>query len=123
MFATAQADGPSGWSLEGCVAQTAIDARERGLLVTVVEPASARIDEKGAGVAVDYLRRVVGARVVSDVESCWRENGDRRRASKRAVCQSSISRTACAPCRAERVASRPRIQSRSTSMLSQPLGR
>jgi nicotinamidase-related amidase len=64
----------AGMSLEGCVTQTAIDARERGLLVTVVEPACARIDEKGAEVAVDYLRRVVGARVVGGVESCWRES-------------------------------------------------
>jgi nicotinamidase-related amidase len=63
----------AGMSLEGCVTQTAIDARERGLLVTVVEPACARIDEKGAEVAVDYLRRVVGARVAGDVES-WCES-------------------------------------------------
>jgi nicotinamidase-related amidase len=61
----------AGMSLEGCVTQTAIDARERGLLVTVVEPASARIDEKGAEVAMDYLERVVGARVVSEI-SVWR---------------------------------------------------
>ena len=53
----------AGMSLEGCVTQTAIDARERGLKVTVVGPACARIDEDNAGIALDYLRRIVGARI------------------------------------------------------------
>lgn len=84
----------AGMSLEGCVTQTAIDARERGLLVTVVEPACARIDEEGAEVAVDYLRRVVGARVVADVQSCLRDAtaGAGRASTGRA--QPSISGTA-----------------------------
>jgi nicotinamidase-related amidase len=57
----------AGMTLEGCVTQTAIDAREHGLKVTVVAPACARIDEDAAEAAVEYLQRVVGARVVSDL--------------------------------------------------------
>jgi nicotinamidase-related amidase len=55
----------AGMTLEGCVTQTAIDARERGLKVSVVAPACARIDKDAADAAVAYLGRVVGARVVS----------------------------------------------------------
>jgi nicotinamidase-related amidase len=51
----------AGMTLEGCVTQTAIDARERGFKVTVVEPACPRIDDEAAEVAVEYLRRIVGA--------------------------------------------------------------
>lgn len=57
----------AGMSLEGCVTQTAIDARERGLKVTVVEPACPRIDEVGASVAVEYLRRIAGVCVEDEV--------------------------------------------------------
>ena len=53
----------AGMTLEGCVTQSAIDARERGYKVTVVEPACASIDDEAAQAAVEYLRRVVGARV------------------------------------------------------------
>jgi len=51
----------AGMTLEGCVTQTAIDARERGFKVTVVAPACPRIDDEAAEVAVEYLRRIVGA--------------------------------------------------------------
>lgn len=57
----------AGMTLEGCVTQTAIDARERGLKVSVVEPACARIDDDAADAAVAYLLRVAGARVVSEL--------------------------------------------------------
>jgi nicotinamidase-related amidase len=53
----------AGMTLEGCVTQTAIDARELGLKVTVVEPACPRIDDDAAAIAVEYLRRIVGVRV------------------------------------------------------------
>jgi nicotinamidase-related amidase len=55
----------AGMTLEGCVTQTAIDAREVGLKVSVVAPACATIDEEAARAAVEYLQRVVGARVVT----------------------------------------------------------
>jgi nicotinamidase-related amidase len=75
----------AGMSLEGCVTQTAIDARERGLLVSVVEPACARIDDEAARVAVDYLRRVVGARVVEEVEGRQQHPLSRRAPAQRAA--------------------------------------
>ena len=50
-----------GMSTEGCVAQTAIDARERGLKVTVLANACATIDEQVERVALEYLEQVVGA--------------------------------------------------------------
>jgi nicotinamidase-related amidase len=52
-----------GMSTEGCVAQTAIDARERGLKVTVLPNACATIDEQVERVALEYLEQVVGALV------------------------------------------------------------
>jgi nicotinamidase-related amidase len=48
-------------STEGCVAQTAIDARERGFKVTVLANACATIDERVEQVALEYLEQVVGA--------------------------------------------------------------
>jgi nicotinamidase-related amidase len=50
-----------GMSTEGCVAQTAIDARERGFKVTVLAHACATVDERVEEVALDYLEQVVGA--------------------------------------------------------------
>ena len=50
-----------GMSTEGCVAQTAIDARERGFKVTVLSRACATIDEGVEQIALDYLEQVVGA--------------------------------------------------------------
>jgi nicotinamidase-related amidase len=50
-----------GMSTEGCVAQTAIDARERGFKVTVLANACATIDERVEQVALEYLEQVVGA--------------------------------------------------------------
>ena len=62
----------AGMSLEGCVTQTAIDARERGLTITVVEPACARIDEHGARIASDYLRRIVGVSITDEIAALQR---------------------------------------------------
>jgi len=49
-----------GMATEMCVAQTAIDARERGFKVTVVEEACATVDERIEAVALDYLVSVTG---------------------------------------------------------------
>jgi nicotinamidase-related amidase len=53
----------AGASTEGCVAQTAIDARELGFKVTVLADACATVDERVEQVALDYLETVVGARI------------------------------------------------------------
>jgi nicotinamidase-related amidase len=50
-----------GMSTEGCVAQTAIDARERGFKVSVLAGACATVDERVEQVALEYLEQVVGA--------------------------------------------------------------
>jgi len=50
----------AGTATEMCVTQTAIDAREVGLKVTVVPRACASADERMAKVALDYLERVAG---------------------------------------------------------------
>jgi nicotinamidase-related amidase len=53
-----------GMSSEGCVAQTAIDARERGFKVSVLAQACATVDEGLERVALEYLEAVAGAFVV-----------------------------------------------------------
>jgi nicotinamidase-related amidase len=53
----------AGASTEGCVAQTAIAARELGFKVTVLAGACATVDERVEQVALDYLETVVGARI------------------------------------------------------------
>ncbi len=50
----------AGTATEMCVTQTAIDARELGLKVTVAEAACAPVDRRNAGIALDYLENVVG---------------------------------------------------------------
>jgi len=50
-----------GMSTEGCVAQTTIDARERGFKVSVLAEACATVDERVEQVALEYLEQVVGA--------------------------------------------------------------
>jgi nicotinamidase-related amidase len=53
----------AGAATEGCVAQTAIDARELGFKVTVLADACATVDQGLEQVAPDYLENVVGARI------------------------------------------------------------
>jgi nicotinamidase-related amidase len=53
----------AGAATEGCVAQTAIDARELGFKVTVLADACATVDIRIEQVALDYLENVVGARI------------------------------------------------------------
>jgi nicotinamidase-related amidase len=50
-------------STEGCVAQTTIDARERGLKVSVLANACATVDERVERIALEYLESVAGARI------------------------------------------------------------
>jgi len=50
----------AGTATEMCVAQTAIDAREVGLKVTVVPPACASVDDRMAEIALEYLENVAG---------------------------------------------------------------
>jgi nicotinamidase-related amidase len=53
-----------GMSTEGCVAQTAIDARELGFKISVLADACATIDERVEQVALEYVETVAGAVVV-----------------------------------------------------------
>jgi len=53
----------AGSATEGCVAQTAIDARELGFKVSVLADACATVDERLEQVALEYLESVVGARI------------------------------------------------------------
>jgi nicotinamidase-related amidase len=53
----------AGMTTEGCVAQTAIDARELGYKVTVVTSACCTIDLEVEDIALAYLERVVGVRL------------------------------------------------------------
>jgi nicotinamidase-related amidase len=52
-----------GAATEGCIVQTAIDAREHGLKVTIVADACASTDPELETVALDYVGRVVGAHI------------------------------------------------------------
>ncbi len=58
----------AGTSTEGCVAQTAIDARELGYKVTVLAGACAKTDEALEQTALRYLVDVVGVRLAEPQE-------------------------------------------------------
>jgi nicotinamidase-related amidase len=58
----------AGASTEGCVAQTAIDARERGYYVSVVASGCATTDEALEQTALRYLVDVVGVRLLEPTE-------------------------------------------------------
>jgi nicotinamidase-related amidase len=53
----------AGAATEMCVVQTAIDARELGITVTILAAACASVDERNEETALAYAERVVGARV------------------------------------------------------------
>jgi nicotinamidase-related amidase len=57
-----------GMATEMCVTQTAIDARERELKVTVIREACATVDPRVEAVALDYLVAVTGTMVVDTLE-------------------------------------------------------
>lgn len=59
----------AGTATEMCVAQTAIEARERGLAVSVLRDACADVDADDAEIALAYLERVTGSHVVPT--SAW----------------------------------------------------
>jgi nicotinamidase-related amidase len=50
-----------GAATEMCIVQTAIDAKELGLKVTIIAAACASVDEADAALALEYAERVVGA--------------------------------------------------------------
>ena len=54
-----------GTATEMCVAQTAIDARERGFKVTVVTGACATVDERNEATALEYLETITGSRLAA----------------------------------------------------------
>jgi nicotinamidase-related amidase len=62
----------AGAATEMCVAQTAIDAREQGLKVTVVTDACASVDAELEQVALRYLLDVAGARLATSEQ--WLED-------------------------------------------------
>jgi nicotinamidase-related amidase len=53
-----------GAAVEGCVVQTAIDARELGFKATIVSPACATVDEELERIALTYADRVGGVRII-----------------------------------------------------------
>lgn len=53
-----------GAATEGCIVQTAIDAREEGLKATIVDEACATTDSELHETAVRYAREVVGVQIV-----------------------------------------------------------
>jgi nicotinamidase/pyrazinamidase len=53
----------AGAATEMCIVQTAIDARELGLKVTILASASASVDREDEAIALAYAERVAGARV------------------------------------------------------------
>ena len=55
----------AGAATEGCVVQTAIDAREKGFKVTVLTGACATNDPRLERIALEYLEEVVGARLAT----------------------------------------------------------
>jgi nicotinamidase-related amidase len=50
---------------EMCIVQTAIDAKELGLRVTILADACASVDRRDAELALAYAERVVGAYIES----------------------------------------------------------
>jgi nicotinamidase-related amidase len=57
-----------GMATEMCVAQTAIDARERGHKVTVITEASASVDPELEQTALRYLAEVTGTWLAASIE-------------------------------------------------------
>jgi nicotinamidase-related amidase len=53
----------AGAATEMCIVQTAIDARELGLKVTILADACASVDQRDAELALAYAERVVGAHI------------------------------------------------------------
>jgi nicotinamidase-related amidase len=60
-----------GTATEMCVAQTAIDARERGFKVTVITDACATVDPDLERIALRYLEDVTGTWLVTSIEQAF----------------------------------------------------
>jgi nicotinamidase-related amidase len=58
----------AGAATEGCVVQTAIDARELGFKVTIIRDACATNDERLERIALEYAEEVGGVRIASSAE-------------------------------------------------------
>jgi nicotinamidase-related amidase len=56
-----------GAATEMCVAQTAISAREHDYQVSILAPACACLDEQDERLVLDYLERIVGCWIITDV--------------------------------------------------------
>jgi nicotinamidase-related amidase len=61
----------AGAATEGCVAQTAIAAKEEGLKVTVVPAACATVDPELERIALAYLERIVGVLLADAVDAAF----------------------------------------------------
>jgi nicotinamidase-related amidase len=59
----------AGAATEGCVVQTAIDARELGYKVTLLSDACATNDEHLEGIALQYAEQVGGVRIAASAEN------------------------------------------------------
>jgi nicotinamidase-related amidase len=59
----------AGTATEMCVVQTAIDARDAGLEVSVIAEACSSVDDRDEATALDYLERIVGARLQTAAEA------------------------------------------------------
>ena len=58
----------AGAATEGCVVQTAIDARELGFKVTILSGACATNDEQLERIALQYAEQVGGARIATSAD-------------------------------------------------------
>jgi nicotinamidase-related amidase len=57
-----------GAATEGCIVQTAIDAREHGFKATIIGDACATADEELERTALRYAEQVVGARIARSTD-------------------------------------------------------
>ena len=67
-----------GAATEGCIAQTAIDARELGFKVTILADACATNDENLEQIALHYAEQVVGVRIERGADDKSRRVAQRR---------------------------------------------
>ena len=66
----------AGMATEMCVAQTAIDARERGLKVTVLTGACATVGQRNERTALEYLEAITGSRLAASLEEALADGDD-----------------------------------------------
>jgi nicotinamidase-related amidase len=62
----------AGAATEGCVVQSAIDARELGLKATIIGPACATADEELERIALAYAAEVGGIRIAASLDDAFR---------------------------------------------------